>query len=535
MNPETPKLNITPKPEKILREKTDKTLDKSVFSYSEEQENTEWPYGEKQLLLLDENKNRIGQIQFNYPETETEEKLFKTRIVIINDEYKNKDLGITLYKRLIDLAKEKGLDGIKSDNSVVGGAIVSWKKLADEGYNIKVNPRIKEKYEELLKLYNEGKFFKEGLEVPKEESVFELILNKNENQEISPELSRNIEEVFRLNPELVSTAEQMAGVKEKIIRLYRVYNPDAKGVVEKGQEKYTGKWFSSDIDYILDYVEKNYVKTENGNDYTGLKLSYVDLPLSEARKNLLTKEIRDTEKLEMEEDNFIIDNNANVQNIDLGKQIGVIQGLYKTRGALGSQRESLKQKLKEVIPVESEASFDEVKNFRFSKEVIQLYAKYLETNFPNYEKNILWHGSASEKIEGEIRTNERDSGYFGTGFYVTAYISNAKIWGKNLHPMIIPVGKYAEIESEEGFKNIKYIGDSEKANIEAGGTEGYLENEEKWSKRFTETLKQMGNIGARLKLEGHKDTEIVVFDPSQIHILGSKEDLEKFDEYLNKK
>ena len=177
MNPEISKINITPKPEKVFREKTDKTLEKSFFSYSEEQQNTEWPYGEKQLLLLDENKNRIGQIQFNYPDTEETEKLFKTRIVIINDEYKNKDLGITLYKKLIGLAKEKGFDGIKSDNSVVGGAIATWKKLADEGYEIKINPKVKEKYEEFVKVYNEGKFFKEGLEVSKEESVFELILN----------------------------------------------------------------------------------------------------------------------------------------------------------------------------------------------------------------------------------------------------------------------------------------------------------------------------------------------------------------------
>jgi hypothetical protein len=110
MNPENQKINFTPKPEKIFREKTDKTLEKTNFSYSEEQENTEWPYGEKQLLLLDENKNRIGQIQFNYPEKEAEEKLFKIRILIINDEYRNKDLGITLYtKDLLIFLKKKVL------------------------------------------------------------------------------------------------------------------------------------------------------------------------------------------------------------------------------------------------------------------------------------------------------------------------------------------------------------------------------------------------------------------------------------------
>lgn len=214
-NQETPKINITPKPEKIFREKTDKTLDKSVFSYSDEQENIEWPYGEKQLLILDENKNRIGQIQFNYPETDAEQKLFKTRIVIINDEYKNKDLGITLYKKLIDLAKEKGFDGIKSDNSVVGGAIATWKKLADEGYQIKVNLKVKEKYEEFVKVYDEGKFFKEGLEVPKEESVFELLLN---NKDLKNKYSQEIIDYVwkRLASEGITNADSIIGTRESI-------------------------------------------------------------------------------------------------------------------------------------------------------------------------------------------------------------------------------------------------------------------------------------------------------------------------------
>lgn len=58
-----------------------------------------------------------------------------------------------------------------------------------------------------------------------------------------------------------------------------------------------------------------------------------------------------------------------------------------------------------------------------------LFLKFLETNFPNHEHNIVWHGSSSEKIEGEIRMNERDSGWFGKGFYVTAYQCYGLRWG----------------------------------------------------------------------------------------------------------
>ncbi|MCX6753284.1 MAG: hypothetical protein NTW62_03020 [Candidatus Nomurabacteria bacterium] len=175
---EIPKINFTKKDIKLFREKSDKSLDKSVFSLSEEIDNTEWPYGEKVMFLLDESKERIGQIQFNYPEVDAKEKLFKIRMIALDDKFKNKDLGIVLYKKLIDLAKEKGFKGIKSDNSVGTAASANWKKLADEGYELIVNLKVIEKYEEFIKTYDEGKYFIGGFQVPKEESVFEIDLNK---------------------------------------------------------------------------------------------------------------------------------------------------------------------------------------------------------------------------------------------------------------------------------------------------------------------------------------------------------------------
>ncbi len=160
-----------------------------------------------------------------------------------------------------------------------------------------------------------------------------------------------------------------------------------------------------------------------------------------------------------------------------------------------------------------------------------LFLNFLEANFPNHEHGIAWHGSSSEKMEGEIRMNERDSGWFGNGFYVTAYQDYGLRWGRNLHPMLVPKGKYAELKSTK-FK-IEYFGDSEIANVESGGTDAWVENEKLYSQKFTEKLKEMGNIGVKVEMDGYKDAEVVIFDPSKIHVIGSGDDVEKFKRILS--
>lgn len=189
------------------------------------------------------------------------------------------------------------------------------------------------------------------------------------------------------------------------------------------------------------------------------------------------------------------------------------------------------------IGIQATKMWAKVPNEKFvpqdDKKLAQIYTKYLETTFPNHEKNIFWHGSSSEKIEGEIRMNERDSGYFGNGFYVSNYSSYSSRWGRNLHPMIIPTGKYGEVKVKGDYKDIKYIGDTEKADIEAGGKNAWLLNEREYSKKFSEALKQTGNIGCKIEMDGFKDAEVVVFDSSLIHTLGSENDIGKFKEFVS--
>ncbi len=131
----------------------------------------------------------------------------------------------------------------------------------------------------------------------------------------------------------------------------------------------------------------------------------------------------------------------------------------------------------------------------------------------------LYHGSKSPKIVGQLICNDRDSGWFGSGFYLTAYPDYAKRWGQYVHEMLVPTGKYAEVQSTQDYNKISYLGDAEAANQIAGGTEGWIANEHAWSQAFTGYLKKMGYLGVRVHLGEYQDAEVLVFDPSHIQVI----------------
>jgi len=130
----------------------------------------------------------------------------------------------------------------------------------------------------------------------------------------------------------------------------------------------------------------------------------------------------------------------------------------------------------------------------------------------------LFHGSNNEQLAGSLRVNERDSGWFGAGFYLTAYPEYAKRWGNFVYKMYAPKGKYAEATFDDNYQKVHFLGDAEAANNEAGGTAAWIENESAWSAAFTNALKKMGYVGVRVHQSQHKDVEVLVFDPSHIQV-----------------
>jgi len=141
------------------------------------------------------------------------------------------------------------------------------------------------------------------------------------------------------------------------------------------------------------------------------------------------------------------------------------------------------------------------------------FAQWFEEN-----DSVLYHGSDSEKIVGNLYSNDRDSGWFGSGFYLTAYPDYALRWGKYVHKMIPPFGKFAIVNCSQDYK-CQYLGDAENANQFAGGTTGWVENEDLWSQKFKSFLANLGYVGIRVNIGEHPDVEIVIFDPSKIRVL----------------
>lgn len=177
MKEEIPKLNITPRPDKITRDTSNKKENLS-FDFSSILENTEkhnYKKAKKRLEILDKSEV-IGNVYFN-----EENNSIQIKETMTNADYSGNNVGFSLYKELIRLAKEKQFSTIQSDSMVQRGAVIIWKKLKDEGYDITINSKVKEKYQQFIDTYNKGEYSQDYLIVSPEESVFKLNIKTNES------------------------------------------------------------------------------------------------------------------------------------------------------------------------------------------------------------------------------------------------------------------------------------------------------------------------------------------------------------------
>lgn len=150
------------------------------------------------------------------------------------------------------------------------------------------------------------------------------------------------------------------------------------------------------------------------------------------------------------------------------------------------------------------------------KVVSDLLESILMEDVPTVSTEILYHGSDSEKIKGTLRTGERDAGWFGQGFYLTAYPEYAKRWGKYIYKMIPPTGKYAHVFVTGNYEKIEYDVAGQKANEYAGGNDAWIKDELAWAQKFNEYLIRNGYTGIRVNMDNYQNVEVVVFDPSKI-------------------
>lgn len=204
------------------------------------------------------------------------------------------------------------------------------------------------------------------------------------------------------------------------------------------------------------------------------------------------------------------------------------------------------------------------------------YEKYVETIFPESEiKDIVWHGNKNEFKDSGFKTGLgrentfSDDGQF-YGFYFGDYYSHYGGEGTVSYPCRVNISKLKLLFDREGEPSLSGIDTSksirkqfnmtdEDGILELGGMhlnknasrEDYEARDRKMEKKFFDYLQTIGktrdgienetqvvtkeDIRGLLDKEGTTAfgiSELVVFKPEQIHILGSKSDIEKFAEFV---
>lgn len=184
------------------------------------------------------------------------------------------------------------------------------------------------------------------------------------------------------------------------------------------------------------------------------------------------------------------------------------------------------------------------------------YYKYLDTIFPNSKtKDVVWHGTRGDwyktdnfDLKKAGKSSGNDDNTEG-GIYFIKYKTAATSFGDKKtifpalidlkNPSIVPLTEFNKTwRSKEKYLQLK-SGDGIIAEQEKSPEEYYKEALEKYNEAQKEEDEMVRSFfrkpnGPDDFHEEQLSTTYVVFDPSQIHILGSKTDIEKFKEFIKK-
>lgn len=150
------------------------------------------------------------------------------------------------------------------------------------------------------------------------------------------------------------------------------------------------------------------------------------------------------------------------------------------------------------------------------------YYKYLKNVFPESKvKDIFWH-RGPEKIKNAFdksKTKEVNGNRF--------YFSPFNTWRYGSHATLVLL----DIKNLADPYNDKFINEVNKKHPE------YTKGKSKWFDLPSSIYMNANKYGydGVFAFEDDSNNEYSVYEPEQIHILGSKKDIEGFKEYVNKK
>lgn len=162
------------------------------------------------------------------------------------------------------------------------------------------------------------------------------------------------------------------------------------------------------------------------------------------------------------------------------------------------------------------------------QQAIELYSQYLDTIFPESKvKKIVYHAT-NASIEffdkAKISNNTLNYGFYGKGFYFNETKDDLINWWRTLYkkdPNIVA----SIINTKNPYKNDSSIIEENTKLGSKKETEEFTNNliSQKYDSVLPQIPKEQGS------------NEYVVFEPEQIHILGSNQDIEGFKNYVNNK
>jgi hypothetical protein len=179
----------------------------------------------------------------------------------------------------------------------------------------------------------------------------------------------------------------------------------------------------------------------------------------------------------------------------------------------------------------------------------QLYSQYLDSLFPDSKvKDIVYHGTKSNEVRTvfDKETIQKTGVSLGKGFffsrrkdYVERDVYGFKKIGSYLLNITNPInGKPEKFLEENDFDRVPNKNKSEIKDdyLDDNGKRVYITDRNikfESDEERTKVLQQLGYDAVDFH-KGEYSNEIVVFEPEQIHILGGKQDIEGFKEFVSK-
>lgn len=325
-------------------------------------------------------------------------------------------------------------------------------------------------------------------------------------------LLKNIRDVFNINPELRSVALNTLKSGDSVY-LYRIENKNIENEPDgiTSHKDLKGLWFTPNLETVLMYLRKSQqtfgLKPEkvNGANLVIIKIKKERLENLHVNKNSIASQ------MDVENDNYIIPE-------DIKREYINIDNVQDKVGNFNNFQKAKKQ-IEEVV-----------KRFE-DKEAMKLYKDYLETIFiESKERGIFWHGSPnkiekflSPESDGYKKQETTTTGVAGIYFTDKKSIADRYQDFKEeglpgyVYPVLLNIKKPIIVgdKATDGISD-NTLGVVALWNIQKGVISGLRKAGVDAIKTGEYASRKEGNV------------EIAVFEPEQIYILGSDNDLDNF-------